>query len=269
MLHTAEEGSIPREMAANSSAQDPFFAYVEDPRKPGKLKKVKKQIPAYIPEHDAMILASVRKRAYQLDCGLFEIFGIRFGWESIIGLVPFAGDAIGVALALLVVKKCMKVEGGLGQALLIRMMINVAIDFLVGLIPFVGDLADAAFKCNTKNLRLLEEHLDGKHKPSSLKRDERDFAGVDKQTRMSNRKSGIYMPNDPPPATAFDDSDIEDNLGRHNGTQAQAPRVQEPLPARAPEDRRGGDRGGWFSGSKSKREQRDTEVRPDVRSDRR
>ncbi|EMF16076.1 uncharacterized protein SEPMUDRAFT_124184 [Sphaerulina musiva SO2202] len=251
------------------SGQDPFFAYVEDPRKPGKLKKVKKQIPAYIPEHDAMILASVRKRAYQLDCGLFEIFGIRFGWESIIGLVPFAGDAIGVALALLVVKKCMKVEGGLGQALLIRMMINVAIDFLVGLIPFVGDLADAAFKCNTKNLRLLEEHLDGKHKPSSLKRDERDFAGVDKQTRMSNRKSGIYMPNDPPPATAFDDSDIEDNLGRHNGTEAQAPRVQEPLPAIVPEDRRGGDRGGWFSGSKSKREQRDTELRPDVRSDRR
>lgn len=187
-----------------------------------------------------MVLASVRKRAYQLDCGLFELFGVRFGWESVIGLVPAFGDAVGAALALLIVKKCMKVEGGLGNALLIRMMINIAIDFLVGLVPFVGDLADAMFKCNTKNLRLLEEHLDNKHKPNSLKRDDRDFAGVDKQTRMSNRKSGIYMPNDPPPATVFEDSDIEDDLGRHNGTQAQAPRVQEPRPTRAPEDRRGG-----------------------------
>ena len=255
-------------MTTNSTIQDPYFAYIDDPRKPGKLKKVKKQIPTYIPENDAMILASVRKRAYQLDCGLFELFGIRFGWESVIGLVPFAGDAIGVALALLIVKKCMKVDGGLGNALLVRMMINIAIDFLVGLIPFVGDLADAAFKCNTKNLRLLEEHLDNKHKPNSMKRDERDFAGVDKQTRMSNRKSGIYLPNDPPPATVFEDSDVEDDLGRHNGTQGHASRVQEPQPTRAPEDRRGG--GGFFSGSKSKREPaRDTELRQDVRNDRR
>jgi hypothetical protein len=224
-----QDSTPPEPVAANGSIQDPYFAYIEDPRKPGKLKKVKKQIPTYIPEHDAMILASVRKRAYQLDCGLFELFGIRFGWESVIGLVPFAGDAIGVALALLIVKKCMKVEGGLGNALLVRMMINVAIDFLVGLVPFVGDLADAAFKCNTKNLRLLEEHLDGKHKPSNLKRDDRDFDGVDKQTRMSKRKSGIYTPNDPPPATAFEDSDTEDDLGRHDGTQAHghAPRAQD------------------------------------------
>lgn len=45
--------------------QDPFFAMVENPKKPGKYKKVKKQIPAYIPEHDANILASVRRRAYR------------------------------------------------------------------------------------------------------------------------------------------------------------------------------------------------------------
>ncbi|KAI5357879.1 hypothetical protein Slin14017_G118920 [Septoria linicola] len=249
------------------SGQDPYFAMVEDPRKPGKLKKVKKQIPDYIPEQDAMILASVRKRAYHLDCGLFTLFGIRFGWESVIGLIPAAGDAIGAAMALLIVKKCMKVSGGLGNALLVRMLINIAIDFLVGLIPFVGDLADAAFKCNTKNLRLLEEHLDTKYKPNSLKRDERDFAGVDRETRRSNRKSGIYMPNDPPPATAFDDSDSEEDRRRYNREPAST--VQEPRATRAPEDRRGGDRGGFFSGSKSNRDPRDTELRQDVRSDRR
>ena len=41
---------------------------IENPRKPGKFKKVKKQVPAYIPEHDANILARSRKTAYRLDC---------------------------------------------------------------------------------------------------------------------------------------------------------------------------------------------------------
>ncbi|EME47377.1 hypothetical protein DOTSEDRAFT_110741, partial [Dothistroma septosporum NZE10] len=152
--------------------QDPYFAMVEDPRRPGKLKKVKKQIPAYIPEHDAEILAAVRRRAYRLDCALFSLFGIRFGWEAVIGLIPAAGDAVGVALALLLMKKAMKVEGGLDNTIKARMLINIAVDFLVGLVPFIGDLADAAFKCNTKNLRLLEEYLDKKHKPQSLRRDD-------------------------------------------------------------------------------------------------
>jgi hypothetical protein len=224
---------------------------IEDPRKPGKFKKVKKQIPAYIPENDANILASFRKNAYHLDCSLFSLFGMRFGWESVIGLVPFAGDAIGVALALLLVRKTRKLDGGINQGLLIRMMINIAIDFLVGLVPFIGDLADAAFKCNTKNLRLLEEHLDAKYKPSELRRDDRDFAGVDKEKRKSNRKSGIYMPNDPPPATAFDDSDMEDE--RRQAAAPTADGLQEPRPAHAPEDRRGGERGGYGSKKKSGR----------------
>jgi len=60
---------------------------VKDPRT-GKTKKVHKQVPAYIPDHDAVILAKMRKRAYKLDMALFTIAGIRFGWSSVIGLIP-------------------------------------------------------------------------------------------------------------------------------------------------------------------------------------
>lgn len=67
--------------------QDPYFAEITDPRT-GKKKKVKKQIPSYIPEHDAMILAKMRSRAYKLDMGLFNFAGTRFGWSSVIGIVP-------------------------------------------------------------------------------------------------------------------------------------------------------------------------------------
>ena len=65
---------------------------VEDPKRPGKYKKKKKQIPAYIPEHDAMVLASVRKSAYRLDMCLFSLFGIRFGWEAAISEVFTPGE---------------------------------------------------------------------------------------------------------------------------------------------------------------------------------
>src|SRR5579859_536727 len=39
------------------------------------------------------------------------------------------------------------------------MYTNLAIDFGVGLIPIVGDFADAWFKCNTRNNLLLERFL--------------------------------------------------------------------------------------------------------------
>ncbi|KAK3669342.1 hypothetical protein LTR78_010765 [Recurvomyces mirabilis] len=189
---------------------DPYFALVEDPKRPGKVKKVKKQIPTYIPEHDALILANVKKTAYRLDMCLFNLFGIRFGWEAVIGIIPFAGDAIGVAMAYLVFRKCCAIDGGLPSSVRTWMLINIAIDFAVGLVPFIGDLADAAFKCNTKNVALLEKHLDQKYRPgaSGSRRDDernRPVAGVDQEKRRKNRQSGIFMPNDPPPATVFED----------------------------------------------------------------
>ncbi|KAI6801743.1 hypothetical protein KC367_g2499 [Hortaea werneckii] len=211
---------------------DPYFAMIEDPKRPGKFKKVKKQIPDYLSEHDAMILARVRKSAYRLDMCLFNLFGIRFGWEAVIGIIPAAGDAIGLALAYLVFMQCCKIDGGLPSNVKSRMIINIIMDFLVGLVPFLGDIADAAFKCNTKNVRLLERHLDQKYKPN--RRDERDYAGVDKAQRRKNRASGIYTRNDPPPATVFEDFSDNEQYGSDP--------VQRPSASRQPSGRRGGSR---------------------------
>jgi len=56
---------------------DPLFHEVDDPRHAGRKKKVKKQIPAYIPEDDAIVLAKVRKMAYRMDMSLFHFLGTR------------------------------------------------------------------------------------------------------------------------------------------------------------------------------------------------
>ena len=59
----------------------------------------------------------------------------------------------------MVVATCTKVEGGLPNGIKMQMLFNIALDFAIGLIPFVGDLADALYKANTRNAVLLEKHL--------------------------------------------------------------------------------------------------------------
>ena len=48
-----------------------------------------------------------------------------------------------------------------------RMAMNQAIDACAGVVPFIGDMFDASFKANTKNLALLQTHL---KKPREAKR---------------------------------------------------------------------------------------------------
>jgi hypothetical protein len=176
-----------------SGPYDPYYALVPDQRKPHKMKKVKKQIPDYLSDNDANVLAKARKTAYRLDYALFTLFGIRFGWSSVIGLVPAVGDAAGSALALNLVRNMMKVDGGLPMTVLIMMLVNVAFDFLIGRGPCRGGLADAAVKANGKNVRLLEEHLDKLHKPKSL---------VDRDSKLPRERR-------PRPASVYVDFDDE------------------------------------------------------------
>lgn len=146
---------------------DPLFHEVEDPHHPGRKRKVKKLIPEYIPEHDALVLARVRKLAYSMDMSLFRFMGTRVGWSGLIGLVPVAGDVVDGVIALYLVNKCRKVSSGLPNVVLLYMLLNVAVDIGIGLVPIVGDLADAHFKCNSRNVRLLEKQLDKMYKAAA------------------------------------------------------------------------------------------------------
>lgn len=242
-------------------SQDPFYTYIPDPRNPRKKRKVKKQIPDYLPEHDAMILAKVRKRAYMLDCSLFNFLGQRFGWSSVIGLIPAAGDGIDGAMAFLMVYyTCTKVTGGLPMATHITMLLNIALDFIVGLIPFLGDLLDAAFKANSRNVRVLEKLLDKRYKPKEvMEREDR--------IRRENRASGIRYES-PPPATVLEDLDDDHEISAFS-TNGQEAGVARPPPTQARPERHGDvppnrgqskKSGGWFSGSKARDRQPDVEM---------
>ncbi|KAJ5690198.1 hypothetical protein N7462_004590 [Penicillium macrosclerotiorum] len=143
--------------------EDPYFEEVPASRLGRafgkKSQKRRKAIPPGLSDNDGKILTQVKRRAYRLDYCLFNLCGIRFGWGSVIGLVPFAGDAADAALALMVVRNCGQIDGGLPSRLRMMMLINVIVDFFIGLVPFIGDIADAVYKCNTRNAVMLEKHL--------------------------------------------------------------------------------------------------------------
>ncbi|MBK8768968.1 MAG: DUF4112 domain-containing protein [Rhizobiales bacterium] len=83
---------------------------------------------------------------------------LRFGMDSVLGLVPGAGDAIGFGISAYAVILAHRM--GAPPALLVKMLANAAIDAGVGSIPVAGDVFDLFFKANTRNLRLLSEFLE-------------------------------------------------------------------------------------------------------------
>lgn len=83
--------------------------------------------------------------------------GWRFGLDSVIGLVPGAGDAVNLGVSIYTLNLARKL--GAPNSLLIRMAANAGIDFGLGTIPVLGDLFDLYFKSNTRNLKILSEYL--------------------------------------------------------------------------------------------------------------
>ena len=113
--------------------------------------------------------ASVRKRIEMVEKLMersFTIPGTKLpvGLDAIIGLVPVAGDLIAAALGLYIVWEARNL--GMSKWQLTRMGLNVGFDTLVSAIPVAGDLFDVMFRSNTRNLKIVQRHLD-KHHPQT------------------------------------------------------------------------------------------------------
>ncbi len=88
----------------------------------------------------------------------FSLFGIKFGLDGIIGLVPVAGDVVTAGLGLYLILEARRL--GATRWTMARMLINWGVDAGVGAVPVLGDVFDIAFKSNTKNIRLLISDLE-------------------------------------------------------------------------------------------------------------
>ncbi|HEX2101483.1 MAG TPA: DUF4112 domain-containing protein [Candidatus Synoicihabitans sp.] len=101
-------------------------------------------------------LARVRRLAWILDRSIPIGGGMRVGLDPLIGLLPAGGDAIGVIMSLYVVYEGARL--GLPFTVLARMVGNVLLEGLVGTIPLLGDVFDAAWGANMRNVALIDRH---------------------------------------------------------------------------------------------------------------
>jgi hypothetical protein len=110
------------------------------------------------PPPSAARLSGLRQLARLLDAAV-RIPGtnIRFGLDAVLGLLPGAGDIAGGVLSAFIVVQAANL--GAPRSVLARMVMNVAIDSIVGVVPVLGDLFDIGWKSNTRNMDLLERYV--------------------------------------------------------------------------------------------------------------
>lgn len=101
----------------------------------------------------------VERTSYLLD-ERFRIPGtrFRFGLDPILNLIPFAGDISGLILSAVLVFTMAR--HGVSRKVVILMTLNILIDFLVGAVPFIGQVFDFFYKANSRNISLLKKHYE-------------------------------------------------------------------------------------------------------------
>lgn len=91
---------------------------------------------------------------------------IRFGFDFLLGLIPYAGDIIGLTVSGVLV--LVMARNGASGMVGLKMVGNILLDAMVGVFPVIGDLFDLGYKANRRNVRLLQQHYrEGKHQGSA------------------------------------------------------------------------------------------------------
>jgi hypothetical protein len=121
--------------------------------------------------HTGQSIEQVRSLAWLLDNSI-PIPGtrIRIGLDPILGLIPGLGDAAGAILSSYILFQAGRL--GVSRGTMLRMGLNVLVESVVGMIPLAGDLFDAGWKANQRNLKLLERSI---VTPESARRGDRNF----------------------------------------------------------------------------------------------
>ncbi len=76
--------------------------------------------------------------------------------DPILGLIlPGAGDVAGSLMGLYTVGVALRRR--MSPVIIARMLLNLALDAIMGVVPLLGDIADVAYQANQRNVKLLEQ----------------------------------------------------------------------------------------------------------------
>ena len=117
-----------------------------------------------LPDDKRTGIQQAERIAYWMDeFGRIPFTNIRIGLDPLIGAVPWLGDTVTAGLSVYLIGTGLYY--GLPKIVLLRMAANVAFDFLMGLVPYVGDASDFFIRANRRNLRLLSEYAGERRTP--------------------------------------------------------------------------------------------------------
>jgi len=99
---------------------------------------------------------SLERLSWLMD-DLIKIPGInwRFGLDALVGLIPGFGDTATSLVSFYILVSAVRYR--VPKITLLRMGLNIGIDYLFGSIPVVGDVFDAFWKSNQMNVALLSK----------------------------------------------------------------------------------------------------------------
>ena len=102
-------------------------------------------------------IGTARTIARVLD-GMVPLPGrARVGVDAVLGLIPGVGDLAGAAASAYIVM--LAIRAGASRTAVVRMVGNIAVDTLVGSVPLLGDIFDAGWQSNARNVAIMEKDL--------------------------------------------------------------------------------------------------------------
>ena len=81
----------------------------------------------------------------------------KIGFDPLIGLIPGGGDLIGGIISIYILHSGIRM--GVPREIIIRMFSNIVLEFIIGCVPIIGDLFDAVWKSNQRNVKLIENSV--------------------------------------------------------------------------------------------------------------
>lgn len=107
-------------------------------------------------ERSVKVEESLERLSWLMD-DLFRIPGIgwRIGLDALVGLIPGFGDTATSLASFYILASA--VRYGVPKVTILRMGLNIGIDYVMGSLPVVGDLFDAWWKSNRMNVELVRK----------------------------------------------------------------------------------------------------------------
>ena len=98
-----------------------------------------------------------------------SILGVKIGADAVIGAIfPGVGDIATGVMGLYIVAEARR--AGVPDKIIHNMLLNIGIDAAAGVLPVVGDLADALCHSNTTNAALFREYYEREVRSTSTKK---------------------------------------------------------------------------------------------------